>query len=260
MLIDAHIHLDRYEEELDAALQQMVENRIFSIGVSMDIPSYERTLEIGGRCELVLPAFGIHPWNASEYADRLGDVRWAVEQTPLFGEIGLDYHFVEDTSRYSAQRKVFEFFLAAAREQNKVVNLHTKGAEQDVLQLLEKHNVQRVIVHWYSGPVEVFRRLAARGVHFTFGPELLESEHIQALARECPLQHLLTETDNAGQRLPDGSVRMPLLVRDVVTALAGVRGVTVEAMVEMVEANLLRLIGDDPWLSQVRAGLFERSQ
>jgi len=260
MLIDAHIHLDRYEEELDAALQQMVENRIFSIGVSMDIPSYERTLEIGGRCELVLPAFGIHPWNASEYADRLGDVRWAVEQTPLFGEIGLDYHFVEDTSRYSAQRKVFEFFLAAAREQNKVVNLHTKGAEQDVLQLLEKHDVQRVIVHWYSGPVEVFRGLAARGVYFTFGPELLESEHIQALARECPLQHLLTETDNAGQRLPDGSVRMPLLVRDVVTALAGVRGVTVEAMVEMVEANLLRLIGDDPWLSQVRAGLFERSQ
>lgn len=256
MLIDAHIHLDRYQEELDAALQQMVEHRLFAIGVSMDIPSYERTLEISRRCELVLPAFGIHPWNASEYADRLGDVGWAVEQTPLFGEIGLDHHFIQDVSLYPAQRAVFEFFLAAAREQNKMVNLHTKGAEEEVLQLLEKHDVQRVIVHWYSGPVEVFRRLAARGAYFTFGPELLESKHIQVLARECPLEHLLTETDNAGQRLPDGSVRMPLLVRDVVTALAGVREMSVEAMVETVEANLLRLIGDDPWLSHVRGSVF----
>ena len=259
MLIDAHIHLDRYEAELDAALQQMVEHSIFGISVSMDIPSHECTLEIGRKCELVLPAFGIHPWNASEYAESLGDVRWAVEQTPLFGEIGLDYHFIEDASRYPAQRAVFEFFLKAAREQDKIVNLHTKGAEEHVLQLLEEHDVQRVIVHWYSGPVDVFRRLADRGAYFTFGPELLESGHIQALARECPLEQLLTETDNAGQRLPDGSVRMPLLVREVVAALAEVRGVSVEAMVETVEANMLRLIGDDPWLSRVRAGVFGRS-
>lgn len=258
MLIDAHIHLDRYEEDLEAALQQVVEHRIFSIGVSMDVPSYQRTLDVGRKCELVLPAFGIHPWNAPEYAGRLDDVRWAVEQTPLFGEIGLDYHFIEDASLHPAQRTVFEFFLKAATEQDKIVNLHTKGAEQDVLHLLEQYDVRRVIVHWYSGPADVFRELAARGAYFSFGPELMESEHIQALARECPLERLLTETDNAGQRLPDGSVRMPLLVRDVLRALAQVRGVTVDSMMETVEDNLLRLIGDDVWLAPVRHNVFER--
>ncbi len=258
MLIDAHIHLDRYEGELDAALQEIVEHRIFSISVSMDVPSYRRNLEIGEKCPLVLPAFGIHPWNASEYADGLDELDWAMEQSPIYGEIGLDYHFIEDASQYPAERAVLEFFLRAAKEQSKIVNLHTKGAEEDVLRLLELYDIRRAIVHWYSGPVDTFRKLAFRGVHFTFGPELQDSEHIQALARECPIKSLLTETDNAGQRLPDGSVRMPLLVRDVVTALAVVRGMTVESMTETVEANLLRLIGDDPWLSPVRERVFER--
>jgi Tat protein secretion system quality control protein TatD with DNase activity len=40
----------------------------------------------------------------------------------MIGEIGLDYHFVQDTSTYPAQRKVLEFFLDAAREQEKIIN------------------------------------------------------------------------------------------------------------------------------------------
>ena len=256
MLIDAHIHLDRYEAELDAALQEIVDNRIFSISNSMDVPSYRRNLEIGERCPLVLPTFGIHPWNVSQYANGLNGLDWAMEQSPIYGEIGLDYHFIEDASQYPAERAVLEFFLRAAKEQNKIVNLHTKGAEEDVLRLLERYNIQRAIVHWYSGPLDIFRKLASRGAYFTFGPELWDSEHIQALAMECPIGRLLTETDNAGHRLPDGSVRMPLLVRDVVTALAGVRGITVESMIETVESNLLRLIRDDPWLSDTYAKVF----
>ncbi len=258
MLIDAHTHLDRYEAELDATLQEIVDNRIFSISNSMDVPSYRRNLEIGERCPLVLPTFGIHPWRAAEYVDNLKSLSWAMEQSPIYGEIGLDYHFIEDTSQYPAERTVLEFFLRAAKEQNKIVNLHTKGAEEDVLRLLERYDIQRAIIHWYSGPVDIFRKLALRGAYFTFGPELPDSEHIQALAMECPVDCLLTETDNAGQRLPDGLVRMPLLVRDVATALAGVRGMTVESMIDTVESNLLRLIGDDPWLSPVRERVFGR--
>ncbi len=258
MLIDAHAHLDRYEDTLEPALQEITQHSIFTISNSMDLPSYKRNLEIGEMCELVLPTFGVHPWNAPEYADRLDDLSEAIEQSPMLGEIGLDYYFVDDTSLYPAQRKVFEFFLAAARGQGKIVNLHTKGAENVVLHFLSQYDIQRAIIHWYSGPLDVFRELVTRGATFTIGVEVLYSEHIQTIARELPSEQLLTETDNpGGPKSFIGGLGMPLLIRDVVQGLAELRKTTVEAVIQTVQTNLVRLIRDDPWLSDIDARLFE---
>jgi TatD DNase family protein len=105
MLIDAHVHLDRYgDNDLDAALDEIVRHRIFSVGVAMDIPSYERTREIARRCDLVLPTFGVHPWNAPQYAARLDDLAAPIADSPMLGEIGLDFHWVEDPATRRSAR------------------------------------------------------------------------------------------------------------------------------------------------------------
>jgi len=249
MLIDAHAHLDQYGDELDAVLEEIRQHRIFTISTSMDLPSYARNLQIGDMCDLVLPTFGVHPLNAPEYADCLGDLREATERSPMLGEIGLDYYYVSDVSQYPAQRRIFESFLAAAREQGKIVNLHTKGAEQAVLRLLDRYDIERAIVHWYSGPLDVFRQLTARGTYFTVGVEVLHSKHIQTIARELPARQLLTETDNpSAHEWLTGKPGMPLLVNEVIQALARLREATTEDIIQTVEANFARLIRDDPWI------------
>lgn len=258
MLIDAHSHLDRYQDALEAALEEIAQHRIFTISNSMDPCSYEENLRIAETCDLVLPTFGVHPWNAPEHVDHLEDLRVAIEQSPLLGEIGLDYHFVEDASQYPAQRKVLEFFLAAASEQGRIVNLHTKGAEKEVLRLLDYYNIQRAIVHWYSGPLDVFHELVARGTYFTVGVEVLYSEHIQIIAQALPWEQLLTETDNpGGPKWLTGKVGMPLLIRDVVQAIAELRKTTGQAIIQRVQANFVSLIQDDPWLSESCSKVFE---
>jgi len=250
VFIDAHSHVDRYhlvdEQALGSALAEITQHRILTISNSMDLPSYKRNLEISEMCSLVLPTFGVHPWNAPEYANRLDDLSKAIEQSPIIGEIGLDHYFVQDTSTYPAQRKVLEFFLGAAREQEKITNLHTKGAEREVLELLDQYDIPRVIVHWYSGPLDIFREMVARGVYFTVGIEVLYSEHIQTIAQEIPSRQLLTETDNPGG--PKGFIGgpgMPVLVKDVVQGVAETRRTTTEAIIQTVQANLLELIRDD---------------
>lgn len=100
MLIDAHAHLDCYGEELESALTEIAEHRILTIAVSMDLPSYQRSLEIADRCNLVLPTFGVHPKRAPEYAGRLGELSTFIEQSPMIGEIGLDFHWVEDRAQF----------------------------------------------------------------------------------------------------------------------------------------------------------------
>jgi TatD DNase family protein len=263
MLIDAHSHLDLYETELPAALAEIGLHKIFTISNSLGLESFQRNEDIAQRCEWVLPIFGVHPWFASHLADRLDELSNAIERSPMLGEIGLDHHFVEDASQYPAQRKVFEFFLAAARDQDKIVHLHTKGAEQEVLDLLDRHTIQRAVVHWYSGPLDILSQFVSRGAYVTVGMEVAYSEQIQAIARATPAAQLLTETDNpGGPRSLIGRPGMPSLIVDVVQALADVRGTSPTSLTQLVQANLARLLRDDPWLDEaharVSAGLTEQ--
>jgi len=246
MLIDAHAHVDRYGDALPAALQEIERHRIFTISNSMGLESYQRNLEIAAECPWVLPIFGVHPWNAVEYLTRLEDLRRVIATSPMLGEIGLDHYFVKDKCEYPAQRTLFEFFLVAAKEQGKVVHLHTKGAEAEVLDLLRQYGIQRMVVHWYSGPLDAFRGLLALGAYFTVGVEILYSEHIRAIARELPLERLLTETDNpGGPKSLIGRPGMPVLIQDVVEGLADLREVSSAAIEQAVQANLARLAQDD---------------
>jgi TatD DNase family protein len=262
MLIDAHAHLDRYDlvgdSALKSALDEIARHRILTISNSMDLPSYERNLEIAKTCGLILPTFGVHPWNAPQYIARLDELSGAIKQSPMLGEIGLDFHFVEDSSSYPAQKRVFEFLLGAAREQGKIVNLHTKGAEEVVLNLLDRYDIARAIVHWYSGPLDIFKEFASRGAYFTMGVEVLYSEHIRTIARETPLSQLLTETDNpGGLRGFTGTAGTPTLITDVVQGVASARQMTAEAIVQSVRDNLQRLALNDPWLAGTCVGILE---
>jgi TatD DNase family protein len=145
---------------------------------------------------------------------------------------------------------VLECFLTAAREQEKIVNLHTKGAEEEILRLLDNHDIQRAIVHWYSGPLGVFRELVTRGVYFTMGIEVRYSEHARTIAREVPPGQLLTETDNpGGPKSFIGDHGKPSLIKDVVRALAELRKVSAETIVQTVQSNFQTLIQDDPMLA-----------
>jgi len=246
MLIDAHAHLDKYGDELPAALEEIELHGIFSWAVSMDLPSYRRNLEIGAMSARVLPTFGVHPRRAPEYAGRLADLNPWIERSPAIGEIGLDFHWVKDSSQYGAQIKVFEHFLAAAREQNKIVNLHTKGAEKEISDLLRRYEIERAVVHWYSGPLDVLGALVDGGAYFTIGVEILAAEKIRQIARAVPLWQILTETDNpGGLEWLKGTPGMPEILLDVVEEIAAVKNTTPEAVAQIVEENFLRLIGGD---------------
>jgi len=244
MLIDAHAHIDKYGAELEAALKQIEERRILTWAVAMDVPSYRRALEIAEKCAWVKPTFGIHPNRAHEYAGNLKALAPLIEKSPALGEIGLDFHWVKEPEKYPAQKKVLEYFLAAARGQDKAVNLHTKGAEKEILDLLGRFEIRRALVHWYSGPGDILRALIDYGAYFTFGVELLTSEKIRGLARAVPLERILTETDNpGGLKWLTGEVGMPQVLTRVVEELARVKETSADEIERRVEGNFKRLMG-----------------
>ena len=253
MLIDAHAHLDHYDEPQEA-LARIESRRILTLANSMDPDSYERNLALAEGCPFVLPSFGIHPRRAAEHADHLAELRPLVERSPLLGELGLDFHWVRDTGTYPHQIRVFEFLVREAAEHDKIVNLHTKGAEQRILDTLRTFGVTRAIIHWYSGPMDVLDEMIDEGYLFTVGVEVLYSQKIKAVARAVPSRQLLSETDNpGGNRWLVGEVAPPDIIADVVGAVAELKGLPSEKMEALIQANFLRLTGDDTGLGGVRA-------
>ena len=166
--IDAHAHLDHYDEPQEA-LARIESRRILTLANSMDPDSYERNLALAEGCPFVLPSFGIHPRRAPEHVDHLADLSSLIERSPMLGELGLDFHWVRDTGTYPHQIRVFEFLVRKAAEHDKIVNLHTKGAEQRILDTLRTFGVTRAIIHWYSGPMDVLDEMIAEGYLFTVG-------------------------------------------------------------------------------------------
>lgn len=250
VLIDAHTHLDKYgDDEVEEALAAVERHRILTFTVADDPAAFVRAEAIAARSDLVMAGFGIHPSVAQGYADTMDEAFKIATRSPFIGEVGLDYRFVTDEALYAPQRQMFATFLDLARGQDKLVNVHCAGAEQDTIDMLRSHLIERAIIHWYSGPLDVLAQFVAAGYMLTVGVEVMHSSHIRDVARAIPLDQLLTETDNpGGLRWLTGDVGQPQIINDIVSELATVRGVHPENLVATIYSNLVRLVGDDPVL------------
>lgn len=247
MLLDVHCHIDGYMGNYrDTALKQIEENQILSISNSMDYPSYKSNLEIAEKCRLIVPIFGIHPWNAPYYEDKLESIRGYIEESLMLGEVGLDYHFIKDEHQHQAQQRVFEFFLNEAKRLNKIVIVHSKGAEEDVLRMLRHYDIERAIIHWYSGPIDTFRELVKRNYQFTIGFMVKHSDFVKVLARRLPQNLILTETDNpGGEKWYSGEDGLPISVNGIIKEIALARNAGEEETVELIWNNFINMLTPD---------------
>jgi len=208
----------------------------------MDVTSYKTNCKIAEKNKYVIPAFGIHPWNAHRYIDKARSIEKLIDDTKIVGEIGLDYYYVKDRSKYSAQRKVFSLFLS--KSVNKILSVHTKGAERETLDLLRKYGNEKVVIHWYSGDLDVLRDMVKEGFYFSIVPEVKSSERIREIVKNIPLKQLLTETDNLGGPASYlGEKGMPILIRIVIEEIAKIKGDTPEQIEKIVKDNFVRLAG-----------------
>jgi TatD DNase family protein len=247
MLVDVHAHLDRYlykrfGRDIHHVLEQIDEHKILTISNSMDLTSYKIICELARSNKRVVPAFGIHPWNAYKYVTKTSLIEKMIGKIDVVGEVGLDYYYVRDKSRYPAQKKIFGFFLSKSKD--KILSVHTKGAEKDVLDLLRTYGNERVVVHWFSGDLNILKEMINEGYYFSIVPEIKYSSHIREIVKEIPSRQLLTETDNPGGPASyTGERGMPILIRSVVEEIARIKGESFSRIEKTVEDNLIRLAG-----------------
>lgn len=235
MYIDFHNHIDFYNNEtIDKAIEDININKIITIACAMDEQSYLYNKNIQAKSEYIIPTYGIHPWKAYENRNNLDKVQEYIKCSKMIGEIGLDFHWVEDKNTYPYQIKVFEHFLKYAKEYNKYINVHTKGAEEIVLKLIKKYDVSnQSIIHWYSGEKDTLEKLIDSKCIFTISVDVGYSKKTEEIINLIPTKQILAETDGpTALEWVNGQYAMPSEIKRVYEDICSIKNISIEEFKE----------------------------
>lgn len=215
--VDAHCHVDRYPSPPDV-LAEAAAAGVVVVAVT-ELPSQFQRLSLQlGRRPLVRLALGIHPLRVRDAGPaELALFNRLLDETDYVGEVGLDgSHHGRDS--LPAQRNVLEHLLGQPRLHRKVLTVHSRGAEAEVIDRLAAANVTAAL-HWYSGALKHIESALDAGLWFSINPAMTRSTSGQKIIAAVPKERVVTETDGPWTKTGGRPCR-PADVAGLVTDLA----------------------------------------
>lgn len=193
MIIDTHCHFDMMPNP-EGYISAKEKAGDIVIGMT-NLPSHFKI----GQSHLIgykhiRLALGLHPLLAAENRKELTLFKRLVDQTSYIGEIGLDFSregIVTKNEQISVLREV----LATIKGKKKIVSVHSRNAEKELLDMLCEFEIKNVIFHWYSGPVDLIPSIIERGFYFSINESMCRSKNGQFIIGKIPREKILTETD-----------------------------------------------------------------
>jgi TatD DNase family protein len=212
VITDAHSHLDAFTDGelatvLDRARAAGVE-RIVTVG--MDVATSAKGVAIAEAEAMVFAAVGLHPWLAQDHPEGapIGELRELAGRGKVvaIGEIGLDFVdnswrglSYEDPALRGIQERVFREQLRLARSLDLPVIMHSRGAHDTVLRILEEEEMDVVggCVQFFEGTPQHVERYVGLGFTFTIGSSVTFPDQggWHDTVRAIPEDALLLESD-----------------------------------------------------------------
>jgi TatD DNase family protein len=258
VLFDTHTHLQlsAFDSDRDEAVRRAIDASVqYMVVCGDDPPSCQGAFDLADKHDAVLPTAGYHPHEAAniteEHFAMLRD--WSQDgRCMAIGEIGLDYY--RELSPRDVQRRVLEKQLDLAVERALPVLVHSRGAEDEIAELLEPYagrsplrGTEREvgIMHCFGGTLEQARRYVDMGFLVSLACTVTypKNEEARRIAAELPMDKLVIETDSPF--LPPqerrGKRNEPAFVSAGAQAIAGARGVSFDEVADATTRNALRL-------------------
>lgn len=202
--LDAHNHLQdarlvNRRKEIIAATKNAGITRMVVNGTSeADWPEVAALAR--AHPDLVIPAFGLHPWRVAErgknWQDALRDFLREFPSAPI-GEIGLDRWLPGHD--LPSQETVFRAQLSLAEEMHRPVVIHCLKAFGLLENCLRDHFPlpRGFLLHSYGGSLEQMKTFTALGGWFSCSAYFFHERKAaqQTVFQNIPLERLLLETD-----------------------------------------------------------------
>jgi TatD DNase family protein len=252
MLVDSHCHLDfpEFAPELDAVVERARDAGVRTfVTIGTTLEKFPRVRAVAERFADVWCSVGVHPHEAKD--ELLNDPAplLAAAKHPKvvgIGECGLDYYY--EHSPRDEQRANFRTHIAAARETQLPLIVHTRDADDETIDILRDEIGKGAfpgLIHCFTGSqkladvaVEIGFCISVSGIA-TFK----NSQSLRDILKTVPLDRLLVETD-APFLAPvphRGKRNEPAFVANTAAMLAGVKGVSAGELAHATTENFFRL-------------------
>ena len=253
MIFETHAHYD--DEDFDADREELLASlaahgigTVVNIGASL--AGSEATVKLAEQYPFIYGAVGVHPSEVEELTEE-GEERlraWCShEKIVAVGETGLDYHYPEPA--VSVQKEWFARQLVLAGEVKLPVIIHSREAAKDTLDIMQAHRAGDIggVVHCFSYAKEMAREYLNMDFYFGIGGVITfkNAKKLKEAVQYIPMDKILLETDSPylspephrGER--NSSLNLPF----VAEAIAELKGISSEEVVETTERNARRLFG-----------------
>jgi TatD DNase family protein len=238
-MIDAHCHVDMYKNP--AKILENCEINAITVLAMTNLPSH---FEMGyphvRPFKRIRLSLGLHPLYADRHKQELPQFIKSLQKTSYIGEVGLDFSR-EGYATRDLQIESFQRVLELVADKHKILSIHSRRAEKEVLAMLIGHRIENAIFHWYSGPLSLIDRIASAGYYFSVNTAMVNSENGKKIIGKIPLDKLLTETDGPFIEL-NGKPVVPSDIQMLHSELALLKGMLSEEINVIVDSNFQELI------------------
>ena len=253
MIFDTHAHYldERFDEDRDELINSLVENNVVNVTeVSADRTDFTRVMEIIDKYDMFYGSLGVHPGGVNRLTEE--DVQYMITNSAhkkivAIGEIGLDYHNMENYPTKEEQAEWFVRQMDIAREVKLPIIVHSRDAAKDTIDLMVEHGAKDLggVIHCYSYSAEMAKSFLDLGYYIGIdGPITFKNgRKNREVVEYVPLDRLVIETDSP-YLTPDpfrGQRNNSTYLKYVVEKIAEIKNVSSEEVERVTYENALKL-------------------
>ena len=203
-MIDSHCHLDReplinnFEEVMQRAKNVGIEKILTICTTNKNFSEVENLVK---KDQMIYGTFGIHPHEAKNNTISKDKIVNNVSKNHKIigvGETGLDFYY--NNSDKVSQINSFEEHILASIELNKPIIIHSRNAEDETFELLNKYKNQniKILMHCYTGSLELAKKMLDLNSYFSASGIITfkKSADLNNTFNFIPSDKILIETDS----------------------------------------------------------------
>ena len=261
MLVDVHCHLthEAFKERLPEIITRAREKGVVAIIASgVNAPTNREVLELAKKYpDIIKCSLGLYPidllglqpdeigltrqFEKFDLDKELNFIKQHKDEIVAIGEIGLDYHW--DKEHHEEQKNNFKDILEFAKKINKPIVIHSRNAESDCIDILEKSGIKKVVLHMFEGRKHIIKKAINLGCSFSIPTNIMKSQHFQMLVEMAPLNKILTETDSPWISPIPGTINEPSNVAITLKKIAEIKGLDLKEAENIIYMNYKNLFG-----------------
>lgn len=153
------------------------------------------------------------------------------------GEVGLDYHWIHESQWRSKQQDIFKQFIELANTLEKPLVIHSRKAESDCIDILERFANVPILMHCFAGNISETTRVIDLGWKISIPTAVVNRKKHRKIARKTPLEHVVVETDSPFLSPIPRKRNEPANIKYAIEELARLKNSSIEEVDEITTRN-----------------------